>query len=459
MYVLTDTLFSATLGTFILAERGEQGRMIRLVDDQCLAYGPRHFRGKRSDGLKLLADGSILASFDNSSIMVANVCDFIDPAVRTDTVERSPPFRFGYTSSGEAVALYLVDELKSPVEFSAGAASLNVKVRQTANTKASPDMSRLAIIDGDSVWIYHLCSGRQESCLPLPPLDPEYDRGGQGLMEFSWDSSTVYLERPGGKFYAAHLPAVSTSPKDVPLSQPTFSKIDRPAPRHACVDVTLLHHASQLHYLAEDRVWVLLSDEKTWSWIQPPSLSFESICKVAYSPSGGLVAIAIERDSGESDTEGVDIQVRRLPDYNLVVTLRDHQHYHVRELQFIGHLPNILVASSSIGFTSWDVSTGQNLGSDSRVSRLFTPHTLHPYNGLDFLCVTESPSGLVMLVAVRLQGPDLPAVVETLCILPPHLSASTDIHVNPLRPHIVALSTRMGIIQIDISKCHLPFTL
>ncbi|KAH6887195.1 hypothetical protein BKA70DRAFT_96599 [Coprinopsis sp. MPI-PUGE-AT-0042] len=460
VYVLTEVLFSAELGTFILAGRARCSQMFRLVDDQCIAYGPGRFKGKR--GLKSSTDGSILASLDGASITVANVCDFIDPAVRTDTVERSRPFRFGYTSSGEAVALYLVDELKSLVEFSAGAASLNVKVRQTANTKASPDMSRLAIIDGDSVWIYHLCSGRQESCLPLPPLDPEYERGGQGLMEFSWDSSTVYLERPGGKLYAAHLPSVPTSPEDVPLSRLMFSKIDRPAPRHARVGITLLiQHASQFHYLAEDCVWVLLSDEKTWSRIQPPSLSFESIRKVAYTPSGGLIAIAIQRVTGESDAEGVDIQVRRLPDYDLITILRYRRYSRVWELQFLTHLPHILVAtgSSPIGFTSWDIATGQNLGSSSSLSRSIFHRTLHPYNGLDFLSVTESPSGLAMLVAVRLQGPDLPAAVETLCILPPHLSAPTIIRVNPLHAHIVALSTRTGMIQIDFSKCPLPFTL
>ncbi|KAH6916498.1 hypothetical protein BKA70DRAFT_1256082 [Coprinopsis sp. MPI-PUGE-AT-0042] len=431
--------------------------MIMLVDDQRIAYGPSPFRGDTPKGPKLSADGSMVTSIDNTSIMVANVCNFTDPTVRTDTLELSRPFRFGYIPSGEAVALYWVDELKSPVEFSAGTALVNVKVRQSANTQASPDMSRLAIIDGDSVWIYHLCSGRQELCLPLPPLDPEYEPGGQDLMEFSWDSSTVYLERPGGKFYAARLPAVSTSPKDVPLSRLMFSKIDRPAPHHACVDFTLLQHASQFHYLAEDCVWVLLSDDKTWSRIQPPSLSFESICRVAYSPSGGLIAIAIQRDTG--DTEGMDIQIRRLPDYNLITILHDHQHGQVWELRFFTHLPHILVAVSSIGFTSWDITIGQNLGSSSSLSRSISQRTLHPYNGSDFLCVTESPSGLVMLVAVRLQGPDLPAAVETLCILPPHLSTPTVIRVNPLRPYIVALSTQMGIIQIDISKCHLPFTL
>ncbi|KAH6887222.1 hypothetical protein BKA70DRAFT_1334672 [Coprinopsis sp. MPI-PUGE-AT-0042] len=71
----------------------------------------------------------------------------------------------------------------------------------------------------------------------------------------------------------------------------------------------------------------------------------------------------------------------------------------------------------------------------------------------------ESPSALLVLVAVQLQGPDLPVVAQQLCFFPPHLSVRREIHVNPCLPHIVALSTRNGIIQIDISKCPLPFTL
>ncbi|KAH6916461.1 hypothetical protein BKA70DRAFT_1255893 [Coprinopsis sp. MPI-PUGE-AT-0042] len=71
----------------------------------------------------------------------------------------------------------------------------------------------------------------------------------------------------------------------------------------------------------------------------------------------------------------------------------------------------------------------------------------------------KSPSALLVLVAVQLQGPDLPEVARQLCFFPPHLSVRPQICVNPCRPHIVALSTRNGIIELDISKCPLPFTL
>ncbi|KAH6916473.1 hypothetical protein BKA70DRAFT_1395992 [Coprinopsis sp. MPI-PUGE-AT-0042] len=177
-YVLTDTLFSAELDTFVLADRAERGQMVRLVNNQCIAYGPNHFRGEKSNGLKLSADGSILASYHDTSIMVANACDFIDPTIHTDTHELSQPFRFGYLPSGEVVALYSVDELESPLRFSAGATSLNVTIRKRCTvTRCSPDLSRLAIIEDDSattLWIYNLCSRRQEAGLPLPPFDPEY---------------------------------------------------------------------------------------------------------------------------------------------------------------------------------------------------------------------------------------------------------------------------------------------
>ncbi|KAH6872031.1 WD40-repeat-containing domain protein [Coprinopsis sp. MPI-PUGE-AT-0042] len=461
LYVLTDTVFSATLGTFVLAERAKRGRMIRLVGDHCIAYGPSHFRGQMPKGLKLSADGSILASLDKASIMVASVCDFIDPVVHADTLGLSQPFQFGYLPSGELVALYRADNLESRLEFSEGVTSLNVTVSpRCVLAQTSPDMSRVAIIeDNTSLWIHNLRSGRQESCLPLPPLHLKYESQQWDRVAFSWDSGTVYLKRPGGEFYAARLPPVPGSPKDVLLSDPIFSKIDAPAPHHACLHAVGLPNASQLHYLTEASAWALLSDEKTWTRMQLPSLPFQKIRRVAYSPSGGLIAIAIWQETGGSDAVDIDIQIRCLPDYDLILTLRDHQHNELWELQFIGHLPHILVASSSVGFTSWDVSTGQNLGSSSSLSRIFVSRAVHPYNGLDFLCVMESPSKLVVLVAVQLRGPDLPAVVETLCILPPHLSSASAIRVNPLHPHIVALSTRKGIIQIDISRCPLPFTL
>ncbi|KAH6887212.1 hypothetical protein BKA70DRAFT_96988 [Coprinopsis sp. MPI-PUGE-AT-0042] len=464
-YLFMDTFFSARLDTFVLAERKERGRMIRLVDDQCIAYGPSNFRGQVQKGLKVSADGSILASWHRTAIMVANACDFIDSTVHTDTLDPSQLIQFGYLPSGEVVELYGVHELENPWRFSAGATSLNVTTRQGGIANPSPDLSRLAIIESDSattLWIYSLCSRRQEAGLPLPPLDPEYEpsRCDSDLVRFSWDSSTVYLCRPDNKFYAALLPSVIANPNDISFPQPTFSEIgDAPTPHYECLRATGLPNASQLNFLAEDCAWVL-NNKKTWTQIHLPSLPFEDIHSIAYSPSGILIAIAIWRRTEEGSAEGTNIQVRRLPDYDLVATLRDHQHMKwSQKLRFIDHLPHILVASSPIGFSCWDATTGQSLGSSYSLSHLGWLMDVHPYNGSDFLCLIKSPSALLVLVAVQLQGPDLPEVVQQLCFFPPHLSVLPDICVNPYHPHIVALSTRNGIIQLDISKCHLPFTL
>ncbi|KAH6916479.1 hypothetical protein BKA70DRAFT_487425 [Coprinopsis sp. MPI-PUGE-AT-0042] len=378
----------------------------------------------------------------------------------------SRPFSFDYLPSGEVVALYRVDELESPVEFSAGAVSLNVNFRRSAITLASPDMSRMAIIEDDSatcVWIYNTLLGRQESRLPLPPLsleDVQYYPPPHGRMWFSWDSSTVYLEQPDGKFYAARLPLIPGSPKDAAVSQLIFSKVDVPTPLFLCLWATGLPHASQLHYLAEGSAWVWLSDEKTWNRIQLPLLPFKNTHTIAYSPSGGLIAIAIQSETRGHDVEGIDIQIRRVPDYDLVVTLHDHQYSELQwRLQFIRHLPHILVANSPIGFTSWDAATGQNIGSSHMPPQSGILKSLHAYNGSDFLCLIETHSTLLVLVAIQLQGADLPEVTQQLCFFPPHLSVLPRICVNPLHPNILAFSTRNGIIQIDISKCPLPFTL
>ncbi|KAH6908834.1 hypothetical protein BKA70DRAFT_1222414 [Coprinopsis sp. MPI-PUGE-AT-0042] len=465
VFVFTDTLFSVELDTFVLADRAERGRMVRLAEDQCIAYGPSRFRGGMSKGLKISVDGSTLASFQGNSIMVANACDFVDPAVHTGTHELSQLFRFGYAASGEVVAVYRVDELESPLEFSEGATSLNVTIRAIL-IQPSPDLSRLAIIEDNSattLWIYNLCSRKQEAGLPLPPLDPESDsrRWHSFRVRFSWDSSTVYLVQADGKCYAARLPSFTASRNDVSFSQPTFSKIgDAPTPHSECLEATGLPHASQLNFLAEDRAWVLLNDEKTWAQIHLPSLPFGDIRAITYSPSGVLIAIAIWRRTEEGEVEGINIQVRRLPDYDLVETLVDHHHENfIRDLRFIKHLPHILVASSSIGFTCWDATTGQSLGNSYSLSHFGSLGSVHPYNGSDFLCLMRSRSALPVLVAIQLQGPDLPEVAQQLCFFPPHLSVPPEICVNPCRPHIVALSTRNGIIQIDISKSPLPFTL
>ncbi|KAH6887154.1 hypothetical protein BKA70DRAFT_1334326, partial [Coprinopsis sp. MPI-PUGE-AT-0042] len=211
---------------------------------------------------------------------------------------------------------------------------------------------------------------------------------------------------------------------------------------------------SEFHFLAEDSAWVS-NDDKTWKQIHLPSLPFKEIRKIAYSPNGALVAIVLTPAIVAVPIEGANIQIRRLPNYDLIANLHDHRHY-ILDIRFLDHLPHVLVACSYIGFTCWDATTGQ------RIWRCFfqsaSLRDLYSYNSSDFLCLLQSHS-LSMLVAVQLRGSDLPERVQQLCFLPPHLSVAPKLSVNPLHPHIVALSARSGIMQIDISNCPLPFTL
>ncbi|KAH6910475.1 hypothetical protein BKA70DRAFT_85921 [Coprinopsis sp. MPI-PUGE-AT-0042] len=458
-YVLVHSVFSATLGTFILSpETASQGRMVRLVDDECIVFGPSHFRGEVSWGPQLAVDGSTIASHDGTSIMVANVLDFIEIDAHTDSPELSQPSRFGYLPSGEVVALHFVEELGSLLRTSEVTGLVNVTIRQSTLEGISHDMSRAAIIDKESdpgsLWIYDVRSGRQEFRLTLPSLDakyePQWDR-----VRFSWDSSTVYLIRTNGKFYAACLPSESASCQDVSLSQLAFSRLeDTPTPHRECLEATGLPRVSEFHFLAEDSAWVS-NDDKTWNQIHLPSLPFKEIRKIAYSPNGALVAIVLTPAIVAVPIEGANIQIRRLPNYDLIANLHDHRHY-ILDIRFLDHLPHVLVACSYIGFTCWDATTGQ------RIWRCFfqsaSLRDLYSYNSSDFLCLLQSHS-LSMLVAVQLRGSDLPERVQQLCFLPPHLSVAPKLSVNPLHPHIVALSARSGIMQIDISNCPLPFTL
>ncbi|KAH6910472.1 hypothetical protein BKA70DRAFT_85898 [Coprinopsis sp. MPI-PUGE-AT-0042] len=381
-YALIHSVFSATLDTFILSpERAMGGRMVRLAPSECIAFGPAYFRGEVPWGPQLAADGSIIASYDGTSIMVTSVLDFIEIASRTDSPELLQSSIFDYLPSGEVVALHLVNELGSPLQTSEVGGLVDVTIRRSTFKEISHDMSRAAIIDResdpDSLWIYNVRSGRQEFRLPLPPLDakynPRWDR-----VRFSWDSSTVYLERADRKFYAACLPSESASRQDVSFTQVAFSRLeDTPTPHWECLLAMGLPRVSTLHFLTEDSAWVL-NDEKTWSQRHLPSLPFKEIRKIAYSPNGALVAIVLTPATVTGPIEGMNIQIRRLPDYDLIATLRDHRHL-TWKLRFLDHLPHVLVACSEIGFTCWDATTGQSLGQCYFQSEGLSD--CHAYNG------------------------------------------------------------------------------
>ncbi|KAH6910471.1 hypothetical protein BKA70DRAFT_85856 [Coprinopsis sp. MPI-PUGE-AT-0042] len=425
--VLRHSVFSVTLGTFILSpEYASQGRMVRLVHNGCVTFGPSHFPGDTSWPPQLALDGAMLASYDGTSIMVTNVLDFIGPAAHTDNRELPQSSRFGYLPSGEVVALHFVEELGSLLRTSEVTGLINVTIKQSTCEDISHDLYRAAIIDKESdpdgLLIYGVRSGRQEFRLTLPPLDAD----------------TVYLRRPDGNFYAACLPSGSASRQDVSPARVAFSRLEgTPTPHWEFLEATGLPRASELHFLAEDSAWVL-NDKRTWNQLHLPSLP-DTARKITYSPNGALIAIG-------PMTRPVMV----------AGPIEDHQHF-TWKLRFLNHLPHILVACSAIGFTCWDATTGQTLGQCYFQSEGLSG--CHAYNGSDFLCLLKHHSALSVLLAVQLRGPGLPARVQQLCFLPDHLSVDSGLSVNPLHPHIVALSTRHGIMQIDISKCPLPFTL
>ncbi|KAH6887149.1 hypothetical protein BKA70DRAFT_1464349 [Coprinopsis sp. MPI-PUGE-AT-0042] len=441
--VLRHSVFSVTLGTFILSpESAQQGRMVRLVRDECIVFGPSHFRGDTSWPPQLALDGAMIASYDGTSIMITNVLDFIRPAAHTDNRELSQSPRFGYLPSGEVVALHFVEELGSPLQTSELTGLVNVTIRRSALKAISHDMSRAAIIDKESdpgtLWIYDVRSGRQEFRPTLTPLDAK-DEIRWDRVRFSWDSSTVYLGRADGKFYAACLPSdQSASRQDVSLAQVAFSRIeDTPTPHSECLEATGLPRVSELHFLAQDSTWVL-NDKNTWKQTHLPSLPFEEIHKIAYSPKGALVAIALTPATATGHIEGISIQIRRLPNYNLIATLRDHRHF-TWKLRFLDHLPHILVTCSHIGFTCWDAMSGQRVG--QCFSQLGNLLDLHSYNSSDFLCLLRSHS-LSMLVAVQLRGSDLPEkVLQPLCFLPPNLSVAAQLSRNYANRHFQLSAT------------------
>ncbi|KAH6867750.1 quinon protein alcohol dehydrogenase-like superfamily [Coprinopsis sp. MPI-PUGE-AT-0042] len=357
--VLRHSVFSVTLGTFILSpESAQQGRMVRLVRDECIVFGPSHFRGWVSWGPQPAADGSMIASYNGNSVMVANVLDFIELPAHTNNLELSQPQRFGYLPSGQVVALRFVEKLGNPWQTLEVTGVVNITIRESALKRISHDMSRAAIIDKEldpgTLWIYDVRSGRQEFRLSFPPL--AQDESPRCRVRFSSDSSTVYLEWADHKFYAACLPSESASRQDVSFTPGAFLRLeDTPTPHWVCLQAIGLPRVSELHFLAQDSAWVL-NDDKTWNQIHLPSLPFKEIQAIAYSRNGALVAIVL---APAGPIEGMNIQIRSLPNYNLTATLRDHRH-DIWVIRFLDH--HVLIACSRLGFTCWDAMTGQRVG-------------------------------------------------------------------------------------------------
>jgi WD40 repeat protein len=464
-FVLTDAVFCARLATFVLSSTENQGRMVRVVQDECIAFGPTHFRGREIKGPQLAAD--IIASYpvgpfrvepSDNSVLVAKIEALVKTGAHNVSLEPSQPYQFGYLPSGEVVALYLLDsKLERPLEMSASAASLNVTVCQSMFEAASRDMSRVATIEDLSMFVYNTRSGKQEFHLPLPPLDAAFQGLGIDHVYFSFDSTTVYLHRKHDRLYVAHLPPASEGRQGEPASQLAFKEIcDTPTLHEQYLKADGLPNSVEPHFVAEDSVCVWVEEQNSWTQIHPPSLPFDDIQQIAYSPSGLFVAIAI---AAPGSVKIESIQIRSLPDYKLIDTLYDHRDSWITDFHFIGHLPHILVAGSPLGFTCWDAKARRSFGSCFSLSHIGSMERVHAYNGSDFLCLMKTPSMLLVLVAVQFQGADHPAAVQQICYFPPHLSIASQFKVNPLHPHIVALSTRNGIIEIDISGCALPFTL
>jgi WD40 repeat protein len=454
--VMVRSLFSATLDNFILSPgwRSTVAGMIRLAADECIDFGPSHFRGTP----RIASDGSVIATCSIGTVMVADVQDLIRPGTLADDLDlkHQKPYRFGYRPCGTLVVLYFVEDLKIPFEVFQHTELVEVMLRLSTVATISHDFSRVAIMDDSahpSLCIYDVHSGRHEINLPMPKVDAGYTTTGD-RVEFSWDSCTVYLAGTNGKLYAAMLPPVSTLHKDEPPTMLAFSPVgDVPIPHSECLTAVGLPNASNLHFLAEGSAWVM-NDKKTWNQRHLPSLSFPHIRKIAHSPSGGLIAIGLSTRPDSYDTP--NIQIRRIPDYDLVAALPNDRDI-LLQIRFLDHQPHILVVTSYKGFTCWDAATGQSLGKCNFESSSVVGH--HAYNASDSLCLLRRYAGLSELLAVQLQGPDLPARVQRLCFFPEHLNVNGTLAVSHPHPHIIALATRNGVIQIDISKCPLPFTL
>jgi hypothetical protein len=106
------------------------------------------------------------------------------------------------------------------------------------------------------------------------------------------------------------LPPTPTPHGDAPPPQLTFSPAgDVATPHFEWLNTIGLPNAPDLHFLAEEGSAWVMNDEKIWSQVHLPSLPFEEIRKIAYSPNGGLIAIVLTNATVSGPIKGMNIQI------------------------------------------------------------------------------------------------------------------------------------------------------
>ncbi|KAH6874852.1 hypothetical protein BKA70DRAFT_1577118 [Coprinopsis sp. MPI-PUGE-AT-0042] len=460
--ILTDAVFATSVEKFIFQS---EDRMVMVTDNQCTAFGPavRQDRGQTfiTDFIRLSSNASNLAIFSGTYTIFSGLKDLIE-SPSFDFLDF--PYRMGFFPTGQLVTVCNTRQgfIEVVISNSSGSAQelgatsfklMSMDVDPDAPFVTSPDMSRVAVTGpSSSVMIYNLYSQRLEAFLEPIPGAAKREPPSIG---FSWDSQAVYVERKDSElsygFYAAVLqPAIDRSQtcdhKTVSTIQ--FSKYDMcPNPHWSHLVATTALPGPQPHLLS-------LSGHNAWVSHQP-----HPILTMAYSPNGSLVAM--RGIHGKDYNAPRTIQLRRLPDYGLIGSVRDLEDLYETRIQFLPSLPHILVAHSATSFASWDTSTFEAVGEHKFSDPSISLRHIHPYNASDFLCLIRKNTieTMIGLAAIRLRG-SLPATVYHICWFPPHLSIGDwCLEVNPCHPHIIALSGRSAVLQVDISKVPLPFTL
>ncbi|KAH6916442.1 hypothetical protein BKA70DRAFT_1140617 [Coprinopsis sp. MPI-PUGE-AT-0042] len=443
-HILTHAIFTTGVDGFIF--RGKEWMSIlRLNHEEPASFGPE-ITGAHL--IRFSPDGSTVAIRDYGPTMVSSLASL--SAIHAYRISSSRS-TVGFLPSGE---LFSIRDFRGKWEVSATRGTACFKFPAAA-VRTSPDMTRLMALGEDaSALVYNIGSGRQEA-----RLGPLVDGCFGAWLWFSWDSGTAYIRRQDG-FHFVVLPSPEeNTPK--PLS---FSKCEGiPAPDWFC-STGAGPPAAQLHFLAGDCAWTLQQDRNTWAAARVGSLVADVEC-MAYSPCGTLVAII--GDSGPSDQDKESrasrIQLRKIPGYNLIASLEVRHSIFLSPgltAQFLPSLPHILITHCHLTLTSWDISTSRLIGTYHLPHQRAGIVNIHPLNGSDFLCLVNNfvrGKSMTALTALQLRGA-LPTVVHYLCWFPPHLAIRV-LKVNPRHPHMVAVSGPAGALEIDISKCSLPFVL
>lgn len=481
---LTNAVFSCSINQFVFEWcYYEWSQLIRLRSDEpseCIPLGPKLDELTVSDKTRYSPDGSMVAFQCRGTTEICNVESLMQASAQDMTSGQcNEMVHFGYSSTGDHITITRQPSRyqAEPTRFEYKATSVNQTTKNATSFEfsgliqdISPDWKRVAVSRGTNVSIVNLHSGLVEATLASYDGPTRFEYTAQHLHAwFSTSSNIAYVWRDRS-VYAVELSPDSSlhgyQQSKKSSRTPTFSKYWDFPPNDFPIELwrnRSMSLTAPLHFMNWSSAWALQNDGTTWVSAPLPERPICSELPV-YSPNGkvavtlGKCASSYPYDAGSITS----LQMRAVPGYQELWTFHEPAFIAQNSPTFIfpPSCPDILVAHTRKGITSWDTSTLTNLGHHQFLPSTACLH-VHSCSATNFLCLVEFQTSFLGLMVVQLRGESFQAKTQVLCWFPPYLELMGEhgFQVNPCRPHIIALSGKYCIVEVDISHCPLPFYL